>query len=65
MNLIEKIKKSELFPENIKNFLIESYEKNELSDEIKGELENMIQEEEVAMKEIDKKTEKKLKELGS
>ena len=53
--IIEKLNKSELFPENIKNFLIESIKKGEISTEMIEELKQMLEEEELAISKIDNK----------
>ncbi|MEK9130236.1 MAG: hypothetical protein AAB526_02470 [Patescibacteria group bacterium] len=54
--LIEKLKNSELFPANIKRFLIESIKNNKMNNEMLNELVEMIQEENEAIAEIDKKS---------
>ena len=53
--LIEKLKKSELFPENIKSFLIDSIENKKIGAEIIEELNLMLAEEEEAIAKIESK----------
>jgi len=53
--IIEKLKKSELFPENIRDFLIKSFESGIMDRNIINELEDMLKEEEEAIAKIDNK----------
>lgn len=55
MELKEQLKKSDLFPEQIKFFILESLENNKLTPEILHELEIMLAEERKALEDITKK----------
>lgn len=62
--LIEKIEKSELFPENVKKMLIEEIDNNNLPKDIIKEIETMLEEEDNAIKKIEKDKEDKIKSLN-
>lgn len=63
MNIKELLNKSQLFPGNIKKFLLEALESDQLNDEVVSELKAMLMEEIEAIDKIDKETEDALAKL--
>ena len=63
--LIQKLNSSQLFPENIRNFLIEGIRQDTLNEGVLQELSLMIQEENKAVKDIEDKKEDAFKRTSA
>lgn len=63
--LIQKLNSSQLFPENIRNFLIEGIRQETLNEGVLQELSLMIQEENKAVKDIEDKKEDAFKRTSA